>query len=314
MKTFIICILSYSTFSFCQTSKSDFSLINYHNTLSNSTTAISITISLDTNIYLMGQQTWMNVQFKNESDKLDSLAGIDELGVLESVIIKNEYGGILEYKGLMDGQIGIHYYKLKPHEIRNIETELRDVYGDLTQSNERIIFSPRNFFTAGKYTVNLKKINYETKSVIKSNSLDFSVVNPEGNDDSEFDVLKGIYYMADVTNGEKVSKISSYREFIQDYKNSKYFDEIFYVFVRMKNFSNISYNESSLIEIKEYLENKPNTFQSKRLAWYLADAVIKYGGGKNQAIILLQDLKNKFPGTRLSEGIERVIDSQLFKK
>jgi hypothetical protein len=273
---------------------------------------ITITLSMDTNVFYEMQQVWLSVKFKNEGTKPDSIPELHEYGVHCNLSLINNNGVKLERKLLFSTAPRINYTKLEPGEEKIIDTPIRDVFGDVENGEKLRLYSPYNLFSIGVYRISIVfPVNSKTGRKLISNTLVYEVVKAEGYEENCLDILKDIYKLSDRTQEGITFITNGYSKFIEEHKLSVYYHEVFSNLVRMRIFTKKVGLDSAILGIEKYLENNPMSYESKGIAWYYAEACIKFIG-KHEAGNKLSELKLRFPDTRLSEGIDNTLKSHLF--
>ena len=89
----------------------------------------SLIISLDKQDFLEGENIWVNVFIKNESNSYDSLPFISNQLLSEKIKIKNNKFKELPYHGVTADHFDLSYVIFEPNEEKSFEFEIQWCYG-----------------------------------------------------------------------------------------------------------------------------------------------------------------------------------------
>lgn len=277
---------------------------------SHSTSKIKITISLDTNYYLYGEPVWLTVKIKNTGSFRDSILDLSEYDLSISVQIKNGKGKLLEYQRLLFISYLHTYTVLHGGEERRFYFDLRNWYGYAKPINENKVI--KNLLSAGSYSLSLYKYDFMQKSYLRSNYTHFNVTEQDEKESELFSELIEIYSLPEGSVSEKESKSGLFKNVLERMsKDNRYYNEAFYSFVRMNYFTDREELENYMGRILNFITENYNTYESRNIVWYYAESLIKLNG-INKTMVALKELRAKYPGTKLDEGIEYAIKSNLF--
>lgn len=299
---FLFSFYTISFLLFCFTNKS-FSV-----NLQTDTCNFSITVSLEKNEYLQGENIYLNLKIKNLSSNKDSLPYAGELSMTERIKIKGKNHSRFYYHGVIVDYFNIPYTYFLPNEEKTYEIELQWCYGDTIAEK---ITDYAAYFSADNYELYIEYLNeVDTKMPqIKSNTVYFNVSKPTGIELEAFNELIKIYQIQ--PSNQQVprlkEKIDAYVNFIDKYPKCVYTERAFSHSLSARKDGRYKFDETLISQALLFMENFPNSRMVYPLLFNIS-GIMKAKNNDEEIKKFLLDIKSKYPNTRIDESVDRVIN------
>jgi hypothetical protein len=260
-----------------------------------------VKLSIDKNSFLVGESIYASISLKNITD--ESLTAIDFERIYNMFFaIYDASGTMVRYRGFWVGYSDHVNNTWNPGEIKYYHEELLNDFGDgtLTPSFNSIT-GVSYYLPAGTYKLRYFYPIYSINDTIASNTLSFTVKEPEGAMKDEWKELTDLYTMR--------PKIIDYRDtvqryFIYKYPTGVYTEQIFY---NMTLFKKNIYTENDLKDYSWFISKNPNA----RLIGEVIKESVKAKKFLSASDIeikkYLNDIINNHPGTKANESASKLL-------
>jgi hypothetical protein len=297
-------LLAFLFICFTKSYSIDYALYEY---LQTDNSNFSISISLDKQDFLQGENIWLTVKIKNESGKIDSLPQLDKYVLMEGISIKNLSRGavLLQYHGAMVDYSGIRYEVFQPNEEKVFEYELQHIYGDNFPKGSH---DYSHYFSAGNYELS-QSFSYQkyVNPALISNKVLFNVKEPTGIEKEAFNELIKIYQipLGDVKPKSK-NQTDAYITFMKIFPNSVYLERAMDYSLINRDIEGYKFDETFIADGLEYIDRNPDSRICSAIIHYTI-RLMKSTKAENEIIEFLKDLSKKYPNTRTKTYIDQHI-------
>ena len=266
-------------------------------------------ISTEKDTFCEGEDVIILLNVKNENSYPDSLLFMDDDKFIK---IKDENNNTLLFHGPVVTYAGKYFIHFIPNETKEfIHDAIFDDFGNIIINYNAFIL--RCYFKSGNYSITYEYYNYDTKEKINSNTINISIIKPEGKNDQAFMDLKTLSKITDSTGIDDKFQIDKIFKYLDMNQESVYYPQIFRKYLFIRAFDKIKYNYGVINEVENFLKIYNNTVIGALSSWYIMDISIKYGGGKSEAIEKMNELIQKYPNTRVSKKAEELLQSKELK-
>jgi hypothetical protein len=307
-KIFLIILIIPAILFSCSSSKRKYSDTNLTN-------SFEVTISLDKETYIEGENVWLRIIFKNISSRIDSIAMLYDDKVIRNIKIVNENGMMATFKGSAPFLFEKTYIKFQPGEEKEFYAGLRHSWGFKKYDMEHVF--PKYYFPKEKYNVSLEiDVDGDKRENITSNKVMFTVEKPEGFELEAFSEMIRIFKMPfngtlGVEGKERV--IDEYIKFVGNYTNSVYLEEMFLNSLGKRKIGKTKYDESFIDYCMIFIEQRPNSPLIGEAVGGASNYYLYELGDKDKAIQFLESLNEIYPNTRVSKEVERILSTEEYK-
>lgn len=273
-----------------------------------------ISLALDKKEFIEGESVWLTVTFMNNGNSVDSLKILNSFEVYSNLKITNNNGQTSPFRGGIQDYISYSYTKFNPGQDKTFYFELQICCGFLEIDN---IKGDYYYFPNGIYKV-IAYFDYENSTKIekiRSEEIKFIVKKPTINEQKEFDLLQEAYRLPSTNKiNDQEKKVNAFNKFIQLYPESKYMEIALNHSSIIKNVSDMGYDSTFIKQVDNFLENNPQSHLSEALIYYSADIITKKYGGTESAVTYLEEMKNRYPDTRISKGADHLLKTNMYTK
>lgn len=256
---------------------------------------IEISINTIKNSYVEGEPIWVNVVYKNTGSKIDSFSNYYDDEVDQNIIMKNNLGIKMDFKGLIACRMeGKSFLKLKPNESKTYSINLSYGFGYMPESNQPM--APQFYFPADRYSI--RSFNEEPllKRYIESNNILIEVVKPDYNEKIALTKLREIYNLPTKGKDKKLNKLEAYKGFLYNNPNSVYYEQAFQYYTMLFNLlahkEAYPYSQQTVQESLDFIQKYPNSYYTLDAVWFGKEAAFSIG--KSNAKDFLQKVISEY--------------------
>ncbi len=265
---------------------------------------IKYIISLNKKQFIEGEEIILSMKFVNIGKQIDSIVNFSEPVAIQGLLIKDSENQKSRYTGPIGSPSKT--FVLKPGEEYLFTSNLEFDRGTISEGV--FVYFPKAVYTIkGQYQ--------DKKYLIESNELIFEVVVPEEPEISVFNAYRRLQSIApsELSHDSLRWLIAQFEDLIKRNPSSMYLDKMFENVVIKKLVSDSFYDSTIIDDCMWLLENRPD---SKIIDFAINQAVeiIYYReGGKGKANIFFNNLKNKYPNSRISGISEKLREDPKYK-
>ncbi|RKY56766.1 MAG: hypothetical protein DRP89_00735 [Candidatus Neomarinimicrobiota bacterium] len=245
---------------------------------------IELTISLNKNEYLLGESIWMRVNLTN--NRKDSVY-VNLSEIINAAYLENSSGNRIP------SNVTISFWR--PNRPDTGPGVTRKAMADIVPYFARHDTSLKmRLFDVDNYSI---YVFYDNKAVV-SNTVNFSVVEPEGIEKEVFKQYKEGYNLW-FKKKENIKAASHFEELAEKYSNSVYAPEALNVSANAYNIGKEIDLQKSISAYKKILFNYPNSYQCKNAASGIEN-LMRSINDREGYINLMEEVINTLPGTKAS--------------
>jgi hypothetical protein len=272
----------------------------------NNASNFDMIISMNKKNYLSLEPIWVTIKIKNNSSHIDSLENLNDVELLKQLILKSTKGERIQYHGLIAFYAFSVWTKFSPNEELTYDIEINNGYGNVT-IDKPIAHSTNAYFDQGEYTIS--SYFYQGINPFNSNQLSFMVNVPVGTEAEVFNQLVDIYKK----HGEKVTNYSKKADELKNlydkYPQSIYSEQIFNHYSGIMAFNMSNLTASFLDDCITFFQKHPDSYYSHKILRNCIRAFVKINGkDKTKLISFLENIKQQFPSSKISENAETSTD------
>lgn len=277
----------------------------YSNVLSN----IKISIVSNKYDYVILEPIWLTVNFKNESNEVDSVDILENVDLLQNLFVKDPRGIKIDYHYVCNDRLP-KYIKIPPSGEISFDIEISNGYGNIILSN-KVNPGPESYFSEGNYSV--QSYFKTSHGIAYSNTIDFTVSKPFDSDSTLFEQILNIYknHGSIIPDLKKISH--ELRTFITENPNSIYVEQAFYYYTYAVLIGKELVNKSFVDDCADFLNTYPNSFYCYDILRLSMKPYIKVYG-KSNFINYTKTLVEKYPDTKVSEAVKNLSREKKYKK
>ncbi|MFA5012748.1 MAG: hypothetical protein WC644_12460 [Ignavibacteria bacterium] len=271
-------------------------------------------ISVEKNTFLKGEEFDIIFSITNVGSKIDSVQNFNEVTLSSDAEISSDKKPTLPYGGMPALDLPLYYNKIQPNEKISDDVPLQFYRGDDGVS----LYS---YFSNGKYKVR-GVCKDGLGQTIKSNTIEFEIIEPEGIEKQAFEDFSYIVYYEKKyiknrarNQEDRVILVDKAIEFLYKYPTSVYTGRILSLSFLVRESGKYKFDESFLNDIEFFLEKNPKSRYLKTLISNTTAYFWSVPNGKEKAIEHFNTLKQKLNNSSVDELIEEQYQkNELFKE
>jgi len=254
---------------------------------------ISCRLTIEKYIYLTGENVMFEFEIINNGANLREvyypILGQQEIFKLEVV---DDKGKFYRYKGFPLSEGKPEKRTVQAGDIVQVQNSISGWYGDRDALNQEV-----GILSAGKYYVRAIYRPLGQDSIM-SNKVEFTVVNPTGDEVKAFELWRQTFYIVAGTEYERV--IELLKQLIDAHPTSAYrpgaFPRLILSLIMVGDTTNA----------RKYLQKLLNLYPNSIFSW---QGVLGYAWkmNKKERIALYEEISQKYPGTRIGNTLIREI-------
>jgi hypothetical protein len=270
----------------------------------------SIELSMDSSVYLVGEKILLHATLKNNSNKKDSILHLDYFMISSNINIKNSNSQSSNFNGFITTYVKDWYTVFNPGEEINFDVHLEHSWG-YERFESPNIGTDYNYFPADNYSV---QISLKLKETILSNTINFIVKNPAGEEEIILEELRKLYKISLWEDQNVESNLNSYVNLILKYPDTKYIEKIYEEVLGLIIMDSSVGDKSKLFEATNIVIDKiPNSEVAQR-GVKIGSNYLKEIRGKDNAIEFLKKIENDYPNTLSGKFSTEYLKSEEFNK